>query len=127
MEMDYCYFKRCCTEMAPVLAVTWNITFQVRNKAPWNSMSYCIHHRIHESIQVKRRGKKCKMAATFTAFIWTMFTYHLLCPYYQKTGHVCETVKVVKRMLVFFTFSLIFLLLFILFCFVLRSTYALVQ
>lgn len=63
--MDYCYCKCCCTEMAPVLGVTWNITFQVRNKAQWNSMSYCIHHKIYESIQVKRRGKKKKKSGSY--------------------------------------------------------------
>lgn len=83
--MGYCYFKCCCTEMAPVLAVTWNIAFQARNKATWNSMSQPFLCRIYESIQDKRRGKTptkqtSDRAAISIAFIWTMFTCHLLWP-----------------------------------------------
>lgn len=77
--MGYCYFKCCCTEMAPVLAVTWNIAFQVRNKATWNSVSQPILCRIYESIQDKRSKKICDRASIFIAFIWTTFTCHLLC------------------------------------------------
>lgn len=99
--MGYCYFKSCCTEMAPVFAVTWNIAFQTRNGATWNSVSQLARCRIYEPIQDKRRGKNVRgqlsSLLSFEPRLPVIYFY-----IYQRPSTVSETMRMVKRMLELF-------------------------
>lgn len=110
--MGYCYFKCCCTEMAPVLAVMWNVAFQTRNKATWNSMSQSALCRIYESTQDKKTNKtttikQANKQKTCLHCFHLDHVYLLSVTYFAHSIKtlcmVCETKKMLKRMLGFST------------------------